>query len=191
MLGTISHGPTRARADVWNPGNWIVPWPTLLGYLPSPTLKFSLLLLGYLTTAPSFWEQGFPYPSFDDLLNFLTAGLITPAFADLVREAWQTEVHGSPLYIVVCKLKLIKAKLKVFNKAYFSNIATRVSTARQVLFDIQNQLEESPSCPNLWHLERATIQDLVNLSKAEESIFRQKSRIQWLAEGDQNTGFFH
>ena len=33
--------------------------------------------------------------------------------------------------------------------------------------------------------------EFVEISKAEESLVRQKSRIQWLAEGDQNTHYFH
>ena len=39
-----------------------------------------------------------------------------PSFVGLVEEVWKADVSGSPLYRVATKLKLIKAKLKVFNQ---------------------------------------------------------------------------
>ena len=39
--------------------------------------------------------------------------------------------------------------------------------------------------------ERNISKELHDLMVAEESLFRQKSRIQWLLEGDQNIRFFH
>ena len=39
--------------------------------------------------------------------------------------------------------------------------------------------------------ERTLTQELYSLMHMEESFYKQKSRIQWLKEGDFNTNFFH
>ena len=39
--------------------------------------------------------------------------------------------------------------------------------------------------------EKAALAKLISISKAEEAILAQKSRIRWHAKGDQNSKFFH
>ncbi|KAK8714613.1 hypothetical protein V6N13_041964 [Hibiscus sabdariffa] len=47
----------------------------------------------------------------------------------------------------------------------------------------------NPSAENLMR-ERVVAKELHDLYKAEEQFFRQKSRIQYIREGDQNSSFF-
>ncbi|CAA7029179.1 unnamed protein product [Microthlaspi erraticum] len=49
---------------------------------------------------------------------------------------------------------------------------------------------QDPSQSNL-HLEKLAKENWLFLRHAEESFFRQRSCIKWLAEGDFNTSFFH
>ena len=113
------------------------------------------------------------------------------SFEDLVCNAWAEQIWGSPQYSLCKKLKRLKGSLKAFNRECFSNIHSRSSLARENLSRIQKSLQSFPGNHNLLLQERHALQDLIKYSAAEESLTRQKSRMLWIREGDQNTNFFH
>ena len=67
----------------------------------------------------------------------------------------------------------------------------QVTSVRLELHDIHNCLALHPGDPVLRDSKKAALAKLVSLSKAEEALLLQKSRVHWLAEGDKNTRFFH
>lgn len=55
-------------------------------------------------------------------------------------------------------------------------------------------IQKSPQCPYfrfLQHLQTELLEELDTLLKFEEDLYKTKSIIQWLNEGDANTRFFH
>ena len=94
------------------------------------------------------------------------------------------------MYILHEKLKRLKAELRRFNKAHFGNISAKVEEKRRELADIQVLNLNCPSNDILVGREKSLAKELSDLLKAEESFYRQKSRIDWIKEGDQNTKFF-
>ena len=162
--------------------------PSWSAYFPNTEVSFEPP--GVSDHCPIILRTGIPLPKLFKPFKFFNCWVDHPSFMGLVQETWQTDVQGFPLFRVATKLKLLKTKLKEFNRAHFSNINSRVADARHKLFEVQSQLQNSPSCPRLRLLEQSALQSLVNLLRADESIYRQKSRIQWLAEGDQNSSFF-
>ena len=79
-------------------------------------------------------------PSFK-FFNFWTEH---PDFEDLISSTWNTSINGFPLYQISQKLKLIKEKLKSFNRSNFGHIQDRVSSAKRRLVEIQNLLQLQP-----------------------------------------------
>ncbi|XP_013595094.1 PREDICTED: uncharacterized protein LOC106303347 [Brassica oleracea var. oleracea] len=65
----------------------------------------------------------------------------------------------------------------------------RVSEANCLLQVVQVKALEAPTETNLLQ-EREALQKWLFLRQIEESYFRQKSRVNWLKEGDQNTAYF-
>ena len=89
------------------------------------------------------------------------------------------------------KLKRLKISLKEFNKAHYEDISKKVDMKKKELEAIQMLILTTGVGGDQIEKERDMFKELHDLMVAEESFFRQKSRIQWLQEGDHNTRFFH
>ncbi|CAL1399279.1 unnamed protein product [Linum trigynum] len=88
------------------------------------------------------------------------------------------------------KLKVLKDKLKKLNRESYSDISTR---AREVELELTRGQSEVLLFPNednvVLELEQAAI--CSEILKAEESLYRQKSRVRYVQEGDANTAYFY
>ncbi|XXG83137.1 hypothetical protein AAC387_Pa10g0964 [Persea americana] len=112
-----------------------------------------------------------------------------PSFKDLVASVWSIPVEGNPEFILNQKLKSLKTRLKTWIKEVFGNLKTNISTTENNILLLQESMDSVPLDPtkSALGLARCTLQ---NLLQAEETHWKQKSRANWLQEGDRNTNFF-
>ncbi|XP_056864114.1 uncharacterized protein LOC130511234 [Raphanus sativus] len=113
-----------------------------------------------------------------------------PGFAQLIHDAWiQTRNACQTLPQLCWKLKQIKSALKILNKDNYSKIQERVNETNSLLQLAHVQALQNPT-PATFQAERDLHQKWNFLREIEEIFFRQKSRINWLREGDLNTTYF-
>ena len=95
------------------------------------------------------------------------------------------------MYRLTRKLRSVKTRLKAFNFHVFANVREKVVEVREALHRAQTALLSNPNDPGLVGNEKVCLKNFHDLALAEEGFLKQKSRIQWLKLGDQNSNFFH
>lgn len=93
------------------------------------------------------------------------------------------------MYRLGKKLKALKPILRSLGKENYSNIHLRVEKARKTLLNTQKEVLTSIQELVLAEQHQNTV--LIELLAVQESFLREKSKIQWLKEEEQNTSFFH
>ncbi|KAK6779943.1 hypothetical protein RDI58_022127 [Solanum bulbocastanum] len=112
-------------------------------------------------------------------------------FQETVQTVWQDSAGGNKMMRVWQKLKKVKQGLKFLNKTEFQGVKMRINMLRQKLYDIQRAMRLPGQPLNMIETERETKMNLEKWLKVEESIMRQKSRVQRLKLGNGNTAYFH
>jgi hypothetical protein len=112
-------------------------------------------------------------------------------FLDLVTEAWQLVIPGSPMFTICKRLKHLKRPLRDLNKYHFSHISERVARAEAALDEHQSLLSSDMENPNLQSIDKQLRQSLLHIKECERQFFSQKLKSNFLKECDSGTSFFH
>lgn len=129
--------------------------------------------------------------TFASNFKFLKMWTLHKDCKQLVSDTWNTRVIVCPLHILSTKLKILKDKLKLWNKDVFGNIHGYVSEVEAKLAAIQHQIHLNGHNDSLMIEEKNAQCILEDALNKHDLFWKEKARINWHLDGDRNTKFFH
>ena len=105
----------------------------------------------------------------------------------MLTARWQEGGKARSMQDMVEKLQSLAGNLEGWSRTTFGHVQKEIRELTRQLED----LREDQSRIGPTHEEIKIVDRLVELRFREETMWRQRSRVQWLAEGDKNTRFFH
>ncbi|KAJ4881254.1 Uncharacterized protein Rs2_38309 [Raphanus sativus] len=176
-------GPTTKKLDrTLVNETWLDSFPdSSATFLPYEFSDHTPCLINLSTPLPYTGTRPFKF------LNLLTNH---PLFLESIETAWiLCGSRAVDLHVLAFKLKQIKRAIKTLNKERFSDIQKRVRITNDLLKVLQVKSLKEPTTEN-FEAEQMLHHKWTFLRGIEEAFFKQKSRINWLQLGDQNTLFF-
>ncbi|XP_026410571.1 uncharacterized protein LOC113305783 [Papaver somniferum] len=112
-------------------------------------------------------------------------------YMQVVEAEWKKEIHGTPIFVYMQKLKLLKVTLKKWNWEIFGDINTKMIQADKNVLSATLLFDSSPE--DIYLLNKLVsargTQEIISAQQRE--FLHQKSRVKWLKYGAANTRFFH
>lgn len=111
---------------------------------------------------------------------------MNPEFKKKMGDSWITEIRGTKMCQLVKKLNRLKKVLKRLNRTKFSNIELKAEQAKEEQEECQKHIQQNSINNSLINKEQELANKYNRLKKASDQFLRQKSKVQWLKQGDQN-----
>ena len=111
-------------------------------------------------------------------------------FLPSVKEVWERDVKGGFMFKVTQKLGMLKKPCRRLYYMYNCS-GKRLHDLRRLLDEKQVELDGDPFNYVIREDHTRRLTEYLEVFEDEEKILLQKSKINWLKEGDRNSKFFH
>ncbi|GJT01522.1 putative RNA-directed DNA polymerase [Tanacetum coccineum] len=111
-------------------------------------------------------------------------------FHQVVKDNWNDPVHDFAMFVFAKRLKNMKRHIRDLNKRN-GNVYEKVKQLREELKKVQSELDKDPHNIELKEAEMVFNHAYRVVVMDEEKVLKQKTKIEWLKEGDHNSAYFH
>lgn len=162
--------------------NWLMSWPhSAQRFLDREFSDHCPLLLSCLT------QDWGPKP-----FRVLNCWLGDPRFKEVVEKTWKdTNIQAWGTYVIKEKLKVMRSKIRVWNKEIFGDPSKQKKTIVEEMALLDKRNEEVGLTEEECMRNKELLGELWKTSRINESIPCQKAHSKWLKEGDRNSKYFH
>ncbi|KAK9676789.1 hypothetical protein RND81_11G100900 [Saponaria officinalis] len=119
--------------------------------------------------------------------SYLNCWADHPNFRDLVLDAWDCEIMGTPMFRLMRKLRNVKRKLKLLHHTQFSDIGKRVQRRKEELADCYTALLANPLSDSLIQQEKQASIAYWKLKEAETKILTQRAKLHDMKYGEMSS----
>ncbi|XP_062112946.1 uncharacterized protein LOC133824095 [Humulus lupulus] len=112
-------------------------------------------------------------------------------FKTVVMQSWNKSVSTHGLDRIIMKLKRLTHVLRKFNKWEIGDVEHKYQVAKENYNHAQYQFQQDPHSAEFQTEEQKSFVNLVQQTKFYDSYLRQRSKVNWLRFGDDNTTYFH
>ncbi|XP_019234835.1 PREDICTED: uncharacterized protein LOC109215257 [Nicotiana attenuata] len=122
--------------------------------------------------------------------RFMNCLAYDPNFGKIVADNWQINTNALYMKKVWLKLKHMKQAMKGLNVKEYSGVANKIKGIRNDLQILQQQMRTPNQDPHKFEVEKELRLQLEKWDVIKESIYKQKSRVEWRKLGDSNSAYF-
>ncbi|GKV07285.1 hypothetical protein SLEP1_g19080 [Rubroshorea leprosula] len=110
----------------------------------------------------------------------------------MVEENWNSAgVEGWKVYVCKEKLKRLRNKLKKWNSEVFGSFEKQIAEAAAKINDVDNKNEDGELTEEDIMLRKEGFSELWEAWKRREVAWKQKTKLDWVKQGDANSKLFH
>ncbi|KAK4708977.1 hypothetical protein R3W88_029902 [Solanum pinnatisectum] len=112
-------------------------------------------------------------------------------FKEKVHNSWRLECRGRRMLQLYGKLNRLKPVLQMLNRKRFTNVEAQAEEIMKKLIQCQKRIQRNPYNKELIAEEREIAKEYILKKKIRDNYLQQKSKINWILKGDQNTKFHY
>ncbi|XP_058776555.1 uncharacterized protein LOC131650866 [Vicia villosa] len=119
--------------------------------------------------------------------NYLTE---IPGFEEVVKQSWSQPIQGEPMFVIWRKLQRLKPDLTKLSRSR-SSINEELTKARTELTVAQESLVSNRMDATAIEKVKMLTTKVIEWNELEESMMRQRTKIDWLRMQDGNNAYFY